>query len=310
LGLTQWFNTDSGFEFNTLFNTFAIVGALGTGVRLPPAPYPPGATAPSSSAKAAAASNNVMDNNISPSGGLEAAAAAAAAEAFAAAPALQALHLPRPPSDAVAAYYESTPVEVHAGLFLGSTRTLRDLASLRRLRITHVVLCTGGGGSEEQEQEQERRAPRNSEAAALLHQLRSRDVESWHVDLEAQGSWGAWLAPFVQFVWSAHGHAEGARVLVVAPPSPGSTSVAAAATLCMAFLLAERRCSPFEVRACIHHPTPTSRTTLMSQPQLHRTVSDNITVRKMVTRFATSLPTDNCPQPKEALLTVSTLITF
>jgi hypothetical protein len=26
LGLTQWFNTDSGFEFNTLFNTFAIVG--------------------------------------------------------------------------------------------------------------------------------------------------------------------------------------------------------------------------------------------------------------------------------------------
>ena len=27
LGLTQWFNTDSGFEFNTLFNTFAIVVA-------------------------------------------------------------------------------------------------------------------------------------------------------------------------------------------------------------------------------------------------------------------------------------------
>jgi hypothetical protein len=26
LGLTQWFNTDSGFEFNTLFNTFATVG--------------------------------------------------------------------------------------------------------------------------------------------------------------------------------------------------------------------------------------------------------------------------------------------
>jgi hypothetical protein len=25
LGLTQWFNTDSGFEFNTLFNTYAIV---------------------------------------------------------------------------------------------------------------------------------------------------------------------------------------------------------------------------------------------------------------------------------------------
>jgi hypothetical protein len=27
----------------------------------------------------------------------------------------------------------------------------------------------------------------------------------------------------------------------------------------------------------------------------------------MVTRFVTSLPTDNCPQPKETLLTVSTL---
>ena len=26
LGLTQGFNTDSGFEFNTLFNTFPIVG--------------------------------------------------------------------------------------------------------------------------------------------------------------------------------------------------------------------------------------------------------------------------------------------
>jgi hypothetical protein len=25
LGLTQWFNTDSGFEFNTLFNTYATV---------------------------------------------------------------------------------------------------------------------------------------------------------------------------------------------------------------------------------------------------------------------------------------------
>jgi hypothetical protein len=26
LGLTQWFNTDSGFEFNMLFNTYATVG--------------------------------------------------------------------------------------------------------------------------------------------------------------------------------------------------------------------------------------------------------------------------------------------
>jgi YD repeat-containing protein len=48
LGLTQWFNTDSGFEFNTLFNTFAIVawrstgadnvlGAAGRGLAGPPA---------------------------------------------------------------------------------------------------------------------------------------------------------------------------------------------------------------------------------------------------------------------------------
>ena len=29
MGLTQWFNTDSGFEFNTLFNTFAIVDIEG-----------------------------------------------------------------------------------------------------------------------------------------------------------------------------------------------------------------------------------------------------------------------------------------
>jgi hypothetical protein len=36
---------------------------------------------------------------------------------------------------------------------------------------------------------------------------------------------------------------------------------------------------------------------LMSQPQLHRTVSDNITYGKMVTWFVTSLPTDNRPQP-------------
>jgi hypothetical protein len=42
-------------------------------------------------------------------------------------------------------------------------------------------------------------------------------------------------------------------------------------------------------------------------PTLRRTVSDNITVRKMVTRFVTSPPTDNCPQPKEALPTVSQL---
>jgi hypothetical protein len=45
----------------------------------------------------------------------------------------------------------------------------------------------------------------------------------------------------------------------------------------------------------------------LTQTRLQRTVSDNITVRKMVTRFATSPPTDNCPQPKEALLTVSQL---
>jgi hypothetical protein len=61
-------------------------------------------------------------------------------------------------------------------------------------------------------------------------------------------------------------------------------------------------------------PTPnatrrvnTNCTTLMSQPQLHRTVSDNITHGKMVTWFVSSLPTDNRPQPKEALLTVSQL---
>jgi hypothetical protein len=35
----------------------------------------------------------------------------------------------------------------------------------------------------------------------------------------------------------------------------------------------------------------------MSQHQLHRTGSDT---NRMVTRFATSPPTDNCPQPKEA----------
>jgi hypothetical protein len=40
--------------------------------------------------------------------------------------------------------------------------------------------------------------------------------------------------------------------------------------------------------SCAHARTPA---------QLHRTVSHNITVRKMVTRFATSPPTDNCPQP-------------
>jgi hypothetical protein len=43
------------------------------------------------------------------------------------------------------------------------------------------------------------------------------------------------------------------------------------------------------------------------QPQLHRTVSDNITYGKMVTWFVTSPPTDNRPQPREALLTVSQL---
>jgi hypothetical protein len=42
-------------------------------------------------------------------------------------------------------------------------------------------------------------------------------------------------------------------------------------------------------------------------PQLHRTVSDNITYGKMVTWFVTSPPTDNSPQPKEALPTVSQL---
>jgi hypothetical protein len=45
----------------------------------------------------------------------------------------------------------------------------------------------------------------------------------------------------------------------------------------------------------------------MRQPQLHRTVSDNITYGKMVTWFVTSPPTDNSPQPKEALPTVSQL---
>jgi hypothetical protein len=49
---------------------------------------------------------------------------------------------------------------------------------------------------------------------------------------------------------------------------------------------------------------------LMSQPQLHRAVSDNITVRKMVTRFATSPPTDNCPQPQEALLNCLSTLTL
>jgi hypothetical protein len=43
----------------------------------------------------------------------------------------------------------------------------------------------------------------------------------------------------------------------------------------------------------------------MSQPQLHRTVSDNITYGKMVTWFVTSPPTDNRPQPKEALLSLN-----
>jgi hypothetical protein len=43
----------------------------------------------------------------------------------------------------------------------------------------------------------------------------------------------------------------------------------------------------------------------MSQPQLHRTVSGNIFVNGNTVR--TSPPTDNCPQPKEALLTVSKL---
>jgi hypothetical protein len=56
--------------------------------------------------------------------------------------------------------------------------------------------------------------------------------------------------------------------------------------------------------SCYAHPN-TNCTTLMSQPQLHRTVSANITYGKMVTWFVTSPPTDNCPQPKEALLTVS-----
>jgi hypothetical protein len=34
VGLTQWFNTDSGFEFNTLFNTFATVVLRGLRARL------------------------------------------------------------------------------------------------------------------------------------------------------------------------------------------------------------------------------------------------------------------------------------
>jgi hypothetical protein len=45
-------------------------------------------------------------------------------------------------------------------------------------------------------------------------------------------------------------------------------------------------------------------------PQLHRTVSDNITYGKMVTWFVTSPPTDNRPQPKEAPPTVSQLLTL
>jgi hypothetical protein len=47
--------------------------------------------------------------------------------------------------------------------------------------------------------------------------------------------------------------------------------------------------------------------TRVGRPQLHRTVSDNITYGKMVTWFVTSPPTDNSPQPKEAQPTVSQL---
>jgi hypothetical protein len=45
-------------------------------------------------------------------------------------------------------------------------------------------------------------------------------------------------------------------------------------------------------------------------PQLHRTVSANITYGKMLTWFVTSPPTDNSPQPKEALPTVPQLSPF
>ena len=54
-------------------------------------------------------------------------------------------------------------------------------------------------------------------------------------------------------------------------------------------------CLPRSAESSMHRATPHHL-----EPQLHRTLSDNITVRKMVTRFATS-------PPKEALLTVSQL---
>jgi hypothetical protein len=73
----------------------------------------------------------------------------------------------------------------------------------------------------------------------------------------------------------------------------------------------EASSTPFPSRggvwAGVHTQPGSPCTTLMSQPQLHRTVSENITYGKMVTRFVTSPPTDNRPQPKEAPPTVSQL---
>lgn len=258
----------------------AAAGAVGTGIRAPPAPYPTGAAAPGSTKQAAAASCtqssrgfNVIDNPLG-SGGVERVEAGGGGSASGGAPALVAVHLPAAPSEAVNAYYERHPSCIWPGLYLGSSRVLDDVAALRRLRITHVVVCTGGGAA---------MGVAGAAAAtlswaveptgavrALVHAGDTTDLAAGFHRRSGEGvatgsrwgfgdggedagsgddgprAWEAWIVPFVQYVWSAHGQAEGARVLVAAAPSPHSTAAAAAATLCMAFLLAERRCSPLE----------------------------------------------------------------
>jgi hypothetical protein len=267
----------------------AAAGAVGTGIRAAPAPYPPGAAAPRSTKQAAAAAAvaaaassmqlrrgfNVIDNPLG-SGGAERVDAGGTGSASGAAPALVAAHLPTAPSEAVSVYYERHPSCIWPGLYLGSSRLLDDVAALRRLRITHVVVCTGGGaamGDEAGEAAslswaveptgalgtlvQRIRVGETTDLAAGFHRRSREGVATgsqWGFGdsgedagaSEGPRAWEAWIVPFVQYVWSAHGQAEGARVLVAAAPSPRSTAAAAAATLCMAFLLAELRCSPFE----------------------------------------------------------------